>query len=621
MTVNSLGGMPADGRARTAAWYAPLVPIAISIFAVSALVSYHLRSGTITGARTFAQSLIVGIYEFFGWVPSCMFFGLVLAWSSIWWATGTIEQPGKKLARIGYLTLALAVFGNLDTAGPHTGALGAFLGGGLTAVFGSFLGHLLMAPLTFLCLLLATDYFWMSYFERRAYERALPAVATGSAASPVSTELGVEAAVTEEFKELARILPQHVAQPESEAESAAPHFEREVVGEALDRYFEAKSESEEPASSPVGGSLVGESDDEPMRMSYFERRQLRAAREAAASDSLEAAAFAAAGETEAEAVPASDEFVAADAERSIEAVNTDDESVDSSIAEALSSVDASSDSESTTAATATDEVPATAADASVGLSDEPLESSASSGVDSSEVVVPVLEETALRAALGFDAATEPVETEPVESEPAVEESEPQVELPRRESTYEVRHEPLFPTAAEVVDTLDEDEAAATAASDAAEVVLEPHVVESPSATDRPRGFLAPVREPEPEEAEATTIPSTQIPSAAAPSASPADAEADEDLARDASASTDEPVVAIPRPPEGPRQQSLFVGTLDEGLVRDALDVLQSNSRATASMLQRRLRIDYEQAKEVLALLAHRGLVELAEDGSQARRRG
>ena len=107
MTVNTLDGAFGGGKSRGGAWLLPLAPIAISIFAISALVSYHLRADAIT-PRTMAQSVVIGIYDFLGWVPACMFFGLVFAWSSIWFVAGSIERPLQKLARVFLLTLALA---------------------------------------------------------------------------------------------------------------------------------------------------------------------------------------------------------------------------------------------------------------------------------------------------------------------------------------------------------------------------------------------------------------------------------------------------------------------------------------------------------------------------------
>ena len=59
MTVNTLDGAFGGGKSRGGAWLLPLAPIAISIFAISALVSYHLRADAIT-PRTMAQSVVIG---------------------------------------------------------------------------------------------------------------------------------------------------------------------------------------------------------------------------------------------------------------------------------------------------------------------------------------------------------------------------------------------------------------------------------------------------------------------------------------------------------------------------------------------------------------------------------
>ena len=64
-----------------------------------------------------------------------------------------------------------------------------------------------------------------------------------------------------------------------------------------------------------------------------------------------------------------------------------------------------------------------------------------------------------------------------------------------------------------------------------------------------------------------------------------------------------------------RQQKLFGGGVDQGLIDEAIEVLGSGRRMTATLLQRKLRIDYELAVEVLAELAHRGLV--AGDGDRS----
>lgn len=96
----------------------------------------------------------------------------------------------------------------------------------------------------------------------------------------------------------------------------------------------------------------------------------------------------------------------------------------------------------------------------------------------------------------------------------------------------------------------------------------------------------------------------------------------------------EPIVAIPRPesppepaapvvrqadePAAARQQSLFGDGLDQELVQEATDLVVGSRRASASFLQRKLRIDYPLAVELLAELAARGVVALEGDASQGR---
>lgn len=67
-----------------------------------------------------------------------------------------------------------------------------------------------------------------------------------------------------------------------------------------------------------------------------------------------------------------------------------------------------------------------------------------------------------------------------------------------------------------------------------------------------------------------------------------------------------------------RQQGLFDSGVDEGLIAEAMDLLAGTRRVSASLLQRRLRIDYAQAIDLLAQLAARGAVELEADATQGR---
>ena len=706
MTVNTLDGAFGGGKSRGGAWLLPLAPIAISIFAISALVSYHLRADAIT-PRTMAQSVVIGIYDFLGWVPACMFFGLVFAWSSIWFVAGSIERPLQKLARVFLLTLALAVFGNLDASAAHTGALGAWIGGGLSSVLGSFLSHLVMAPLTFLALLFATDYFWMSYFERRVLERTKAELQ--SAAAAVS-DAGVEPAVPEEFKQLARSLP-----PEAHA-SAADSAEEDVDVEAYFDRLEQRSEvaadtaevvDEQSADAETDSDATGE---EPVRLSYFERRRLREEREALRAlqnaagvqpeDEVSEVAEASDVETEVvadetfvEAVEAERVEVAATAESDAEsapreprfAPASEHDATHSIAAEAFERADEGSDSSVT--------------NESVEFAVEAQAATTSDEADLVEVAPTLAEsprvesEPVLFAGLGEALPDQDASAAAADVEVAAEASD----VVAAEGAYEVRTEPLFPSAFAHVEvategTEDEVEAAAAEADSVSPVdedvqpaaepeefaepkaeqaspaesleadrsASEPDVVEgealedefdetaveegirilgpipaselseeAPPAEDaaesqvaeertveipamepvadlsavRPRGFLAPVVEDD-SEAEASESDAE----AAAPSG-----------ATDAVASSDEePLVAIPRAEESPRQKSLFGNAADEALLREAQEICESAHRPSAVLLQRKLRIDYEMARAVLAQLAERGVVELEEDGSHAR---
>jgi len=722
MTVNTLDGAFGGGKSRGGAWLLPLAPIAISIFAISALVSYHQRADAIT-PRTMAQSVVIGIYDFLGWVPACMFFGLVFAWSSIWFVAGSIERPLQKLARVFLLTLALAVFGNLDASASHTGALGAWIGGGLSSVLGSFLSHLVMAPLTFLALLFATDYFWMSYFERRVLERTKAELQ--SAAAAVS-DSGVEPAVPEEFKQLARSLP-----PEAQS-SAADAAEDDVDVEA---YFD-RLEQRSDASTEAAASVEVQADDAetesdadgegPVRLSYFERRRLREEREAlraqqsAAGEQLEADVH----EADVVADEADETIVEqVELERVESAATADADAVEG---EAENSMQMESEAEFAPHEPRFENVSEhDATDSAAAESSERAEEESESSVTTQAVEFAVEAEAATTRddANPVDVASTIAETPRVESEPVlfaglgealpenetlaeadasvaaedVEVAAEAADVPAADGSYEVRSEPLFPSAFAHVDVATEgteedveattaetaeesiaeegvqpvaeplafaepqaerasptesleadrnasepdvvevealeDEFDETAAEegirilgpipaselseesapveDAAEaVVAEERTVEIPAmepvadlSAVRPRGFLAPVVEDD-SEAEASESDA----GAAAPSA-----------AVDAVASSDEePLVAIPRAEESPRQKSLFGNAADEALLREAQEICESAHRPSAVLLQRKLRIDYEMARAVLAQLAERGVVELEEDGSHAR---
>lgn len=725
MTVNTLDGAFGGGKSRGGAWLLPLAPIAISIFAISALVSYHLRADSIT-PRTMAQSVVIGIYDFLGWVPACMFFGLVFAWSSIWFVAGTIDKPLHKLSRVFLLTLALAVFGNLDASAAHTGALGSWIGGGISSVLGSFLSHLVMAPLTFLALLFATDYFWMSFFERRVLERTKAELQSAAAVS----DAGVEPAVPEEFKQLARSLP-----PEAQSSAADADAEEVDVANYFDRMEQRRAEDVD-ASVSVGSEsreVAADVDaqdeahgEEPVRLSYFERRRLREEQEAlralqaanaaheqpepivdetiAAESAIEVesspvAAEDGAGEEvafESEVAAVADasdrveepvEVVAAEREHDVPVAAFEHTTTEISESVVAESAQPSTEQEREEVAEAApvDEpqaefVPATEPALFAGLGEtlpepeapsvaaesveveqapssdgvyeirtEPLFESAFAHVkadadavdadDAGEAADVAVNEDAensdlAREAVGSEdestteiaaaSASADADAQPSSAEAGDEDSEPRVLESASDETERVAKEPDVVEIEELEDEFDETAveegirvlgpvpaAELPSAAEAAPVAEEVEVGEEPTveiparepvadlSSVRPRGFLAPVVEDDVDEDEVVAEPA---------------AETD---ARAASAE-DEPVVAIPRADESPRQKSLFGNAADEALLREAQEICESSHRPSAVLLQRKLRIDFELARAVLAQLAERGIVELQEDGTQAR---
>jgi hypothetical protein len=694
MTVNTLGDSFAGGKSRSGAWLAPLAPIAISIFAISALVSYHLRAGTIT-PRTVPQSVVIGIYEFLGWVPACMFFGLVFTWSSIWFVAGSIEQPSRKLLRVLGLTFALAVFGNLDASAPHTGALGAWIGGGLSSVLGSFLSHLVMAPLTFLSLLLATDYFWMSYFERRVLEKTQRELH----GSGVGTEMGVEPTVPEEFKQLARTLP-----PEADTDAMAVEDETDI-----DAYFarlEQKSASvdvdaiEASAIEQLTAQEVADDeeagvaeDHEPVRLSYFERRRLREEREAM----LAAGAAMAADpeeDVEADAVAEADAAteLAEDAEPSDAIVEESGENLVSAQSE-----DAVTEESVPAEAVDAQEMPPSEPAVFEGLGEQlapeaPIEAPASETSeievgDEEQALVALESSTDAAPAANFEVRFEPLfessfaqqaadpsdgdeteddvregsaielRTETIERKDLIAALFADDQVPREvagaapddnavveasdggrratageESDDDVVELPAMPTDLDGSDESELLDIRAEVGESGNDVGEEPPVeipATEPHALDlsvrRVRGFLAPVVEDAASELDAESDPvvagSLAGDDAAQPDESVEVAHEVSADARDESSempATDEPVMSIPRPVEPPRQMSLFGASMDESLLSEALEICETSRRASATLLQRKLRIDYEQACVVLAQLAQRGVVELEDDGTQAR---
>ncbi len=595
MTVNTLGADMAGGKARSAEWLQPLVPIAIATFALSALVSYHLRADGGTESRSLLQQVIIGIYQFVGFVPSFLFFLLVLSWSTIWFVTGKLERPGARLLRLLGLTLSLAICANLWTRPgevlPHSGALGAWLAGRMVSVLGAVLSTLLLVPLTFVSLLLATDTFFVSYFE-----------GIGTARKPepedeeAGTDVGVEAEVAEHLKSLSTVFsgPRGAAVLSRRSPTAIAPTLGDLV--AIDD-LEAAVQSMEDAAEGRAAAPTANADDAepPRRLSYFERRQLAEARAAAAAA---AAGLADAGQ---------DDGVTEEEEG-------DDEGIVVADAEGLADSPAVAAADEATASAESDP------DASFASATAELaRRAAAAAIEDLDVAAAPSDRGRLAPVVADDASVDPASSA---AEPVA------VAAPSVDGAAAVlADEGADDLAQDVVEDADElegrdgdDDATASASDDEHEDADEDERAEAGERAERNRvdgDDLAVTDDDADDDADLDALlaagadvqlDQVTIP-AAAPAATPLPARS-EPVA--------EPVVAIPRPPEGVRQQRLFLNGLDEALVREATDLVQASRRASAAMLQRKLRIEFDQAVEVLALLAHRGVIDLADDGTQGR---
>jgi hypothetical protein len=591
MTVNTLGSHELRPPRTVGEWLWPFIPMGISACSLSALIYYHLRQDVFT-AQSPLQQFYAWLYRTVGLAPAVLFFLLVLTWSTIWLVTGRLERPIGRLCRLAAMAVLLGVFLNLGDGGVapavHKGTLGAWFAETLVAAFTYMPALVLVFIATLASLLLATDFFFHERFEQLRV------------AGP-ATESGVETAVTDHLRALAEAdaTPGGAVATPSAGSGRMPFAAFAPAADVPD-VAAVDATAAEPPAAPG------------RRRSYFERRLERQAappRETSLQEEIDRAAAAA----QFEETPAEETEELPIEELPIEERAFGERRFDEAPAEA-----AATQAGPVAAHDARDLAPSMAPADIVDVeelgdidddSDEPAEAEAdeplSTRASRDERVAP-------------DAA----------AEPDARAAEPRAEAPEGEDAFVIEDETELDAA--VVETAREADADAGEAAadeddtdeddtdeddtDEAESGEELAVVESKEANER-IALLPPA--PTDEELAAT-------------------AEHDADVAEDARAaaaredvSPDEPLVAIPRPDpaavppaaaaETPaRQQKLFGDGLDEELVQEAVEVVVGARRASVSLLQRKLRIDYALASELLAELAARGVVALEGDATQGR---
>ena len=581
MIERTIGAEVHSGAQRGKSWLWPLLPIAASMFALAALVTYQLHAGE-QEPESFLQRLVVGIYQFIGFVPSFFFFLLVISWSSIWFFTGRLERPRTRLGRLLALTLALAVWVNLQPSGSEpslaAGVLGYYIGTSMVNMLGYFLSVLLVAPMALATLLLATDFFFYRYFE--GVHARLDNLGEPSSG-------GVELQVTEHLKGLSReFVPALSTSPASIGGLS-------LLPQSIDVVV-----ADEVAFDPA---------DEPLvlrRLSSFERRQLAIAQLqqssiAAAMDAGELAAEVAA----IAALETGDHIALGTAGVG----RADLLGADLNAAALLQSAARDDDLASVD-----------------GERDAPYRRGRLAPIVDlvAEFVSPPAPEQAEFAAAKI-AAEEFAKSEALEADlHAADIAAVAEELDRAgDASLAAAEVPIEGGLAAFVELATEPESAVAefeCAADAVEAkdtfapVMEP-------AADEPAADEPAADEPAGVPFEATGAHSQSVaPVATRGTEDDLDVDSVSEAVAETAAMAIEAVVAIPRPPEGVRQQRLFVGRVDESLVLDAIGIVTSSRRASATVLQRKLRIDFEQAMELLSVLAHRGVIDLVEGEAQGR---
>ena len=547
MTVNTLGTHAPIRTPTVAERLWQFLPAGISVLSMSALGYYHfqLLDGPVQ-PQSALQFLYAQIYRGIGLAPAMMFFLLVTVWSVLWYVTGTLDRPLARLGRLVAMTVMLGMFLNIGDGGvapaANKGELGAWLAGVMVGAFGYWPSLLLVWAITFLSLLLATDFFFIDRFERVGRE----------------PEQGVEVGVTDHLRRLGEVTevaatlhgtaasgaipsgPIPSGPVASEGSSAA--FAAAVAAAAAAAEDAERDESPMPTAAP---EVVAT--DEP-KLSYFERRRAREARRWGG--------------------PVDDGWVPAPPENQ--------------------------------------EIDNPEASASVA---EPTEAGVPPGeaVDRSEAAAPAESvppsihgavETARAESTRGDlvagepsAAAWPWSQSPTELAP-----EPAAQGERWESAAVDEPEP----SEGLVDATDAEWTGAD--SDEREPVV-----------DIPRPEVTRLREVEVGDAGADSPTSA----GAAPDALPP-----VELPRVELPRVELPLVELPsvEPLDRGRgrQQGLFGARVEEGLVQEAVDLVTGSRRASAAFLQRKLRIDYPLAIELLAELAARGVIALEGDATQGR---
>jgi len=580
--VNTLGHHQPTPPPTLATRILQILPAGVSVTSMASLSYYHIQrmQGPVM-PKSLLQHWYIALYESVGFAPALLFFLLVTVWSVLWFATGRLERPIGRLGRLIAMAVLLGVALNLGAGsvapGPQKGELGAWLGSVLVGMVGYYPSLLLVWAATLGALLLATDFFFADSFERLWRAR-----------SSAADEAGVEAGVTEHLRQLGSALrptsaataDEAVSRPAeplpSSASFAAAVAAAAAAAEAQERQsLEAETvdgayRADEPPSSR---SEPSERADEDRPLSYLERRRLREARRYAR--------FEAVSEPEAE-VPT----VGAD---------PDGSTGSSTASEAPTDVPFATEGSTATFARGADLFPPL----EVQLAEpESTRTSLAGSERTGQVEAPRFDEApldsdllAVAPAMASEELPAGAATSPASDELEVEEFDLDEDEEATGDSFEgdddAAQRPTTSVASAGSPSASADEGEALWATEP------PYVL--------PAGPVRPAEPLEPFESFESPLAERQEPPVAIPRSEPRPPVADGDADRASG-----------------RQQRLFAQGLEEGLVQEAVDLVVSARRASAGFLQRKLRIDYALALELLAELAARGVVALEGDATQGR---
>ena len=590
---------PKSRDSRTVAeWLWPLMVGGAALFVISALVYYRINPEL--EATSFLQHTIVGIYNVFGLAPSVVFFLMVFAWSSIWAVTGILERPLARLGRLLVMALMVAVFLNLRSAGvssgDHTGAFGSWIAERLVIGIGYVFSLVLVGPAMFASMMLATDWFFSEWFER---DRKTTNFQEG--------EEGVEDGVTDHLRRLSGVASRPESGPTPEA-GAATAVDVAVGDDGVDH---SEIAAQLQRADAFGTSSVvedveaedadGDAEIVPTRpLSYSGRRLQRAERRIREGEAVEAQTVENIESEAAEAVsvppPSSGAVMVTEEELEslfdedavaapdqADARATDDGLAEDGLAEDVeASLAVAEDDEDDVDAESEDEL-----EDEFEEGDELEDDEESEDDDELEDDEESEDDDELEDELEESEDDEEFEDED-EDEESVDESETEY------AEFDGEHE-----AAEASD-VNEDE----------EVFVTDDGLESEGAICEEESFVTESA------ASVEELVSEDLPSAAEPAIAVVDEQIEQEEVVSIPRPDEVPAVALPTPPAvrdsaesfSTRQQKLFGSQVDDDLMVEAVELVNSGRRTTATLLQRKLRIDYELAVEVLSELTTRGLV-------------